>query len=75
MDIWLGELVWCIMQLVFVNFVISNKEIVQKVNLSLDGVSFLFWCIYVVFGVKGRGNKKVLLIRKIEQIIDGVMNE
>ena len=75
MDIRLGESAWRIMQLVFANPAISNKEIAQKVNLSLDGVSSSLRRIYAAFGVKGRGNKKVLLTRKIEQIIDGAMNE
>lgn len=75
LDTRLGESAWRIMQLVFANPAISNKEIAQKMNLSLDGVSSSLRRIYAAFGVKGRGNKKVLLTRKIEQIIDGAMHE
>ena len=68
----LGESAWRIINLVLENPAISNKEIASEMNLSLDGVSSALRRIYAAFGVKGKGNKKVLLSRKILQISTGI---
>lgn len=64
----LGESAWRIIDLVIENPAVSNKELAAEMNLSLDGVSSALRRIYAAFALKGSGNKKVLLARKVVEI-------
>ncbi len=64
----IGESSWMILNLIFENPSISNKEIAEKVSLSVEGVSSSLRRMYTAFGVKAKGNKKVTLLMKAVNI-------
>ena len=64
----IGESSWLILNLIFENPSISNKEIAEKVSLSVEGVSSSLRRMYAAFGVKAKGNKKVTLLMKAVSI-------
>lgn len=64
----IGESSWLILNLIFENPSISNKEIAEKVSLSIEGVSSSLRRMYTAFDVKGKGNKKVTLLMKAVNI-------
>lgn len=65
----LGESSWIILNLIFKNPSISNKEIASEVSLSLEGVSSSLRRMYSVFEINSsNSNKKIALIMKIVQI-------
>ncbi len=64
----IGESSWLILNLIFENPSISNKEIAEKVSLSIEGVSSSLRRMYSTFEVKAKGNKKVTLLMKAVNI-------
>jgi len=64
----IGESSWIILNLIFENPSISNKEIAEKVSLSVEGVSSSLRRMYTAFGVKAKGNKKVTLLMRAVNI-------
>lgn len=58
----LGESSWMILNLIFNNPSISNKEIAAAVSLSLEGVSSSLRRMYQAFGITSSSNKKITLI-------------
>jgi ATP/maltotriose-dependent transcriptional regulator MalT len=60
----LGESSWQILNLLFKNPSISNKEIASEVSLSLEGVSSSLRRMYQNFGIQNSSNKKVALLMK-----------
>jgi tetratricopeptide (TPR) repeat protein len=64
----IGESSWIILNLIHENPSISNKEIAEKVSLSVEGVSSSLRRMYTAFGVKSKGNKKVTLLMKAVNI-------
>lgn len=65
----IGESSWMILNLLFENPSISNKEIANEVSLSLEGVSSSLRRMYTAFDIHTSGNKKVELILKVMQIL------
>jgi hypothetical protein len=68
-DAKIGETSWMILNLLFENPAISNKEIAKKVSLSLEGVSSSLRRMYTAFDLKPSGNKKVALVLKVMRIL------
>ena len=64
----IGESSWLILNLIFENPSISNREIAEKVSLSVEGVSSSLRRMYTAFGIKGKGNKKVTLLMEAVNI-------
>jgi len=60
----IGESSWLILNLIFENPSISNKDIAEKVSLSVEGVSSSLRRMYTAFGIKSKGNKKVTLLMR-----------
>ncbi len=63
----LGESSWEILNILFQDPAISNKEIANKVSLSLEGVSSSLRRMYNSFDIKS-SNKKIALIMKAIRI-------
>ena len=64
----IGESSWIILNLIFENPSISNKEIAEKASLSVEGVSSSLRRMYTAFSIKATGNKKVTLLMKAVNI-------
>jgi len=64
----IGESSWLILNLIFENPSITNKEIAEKISLSVEGVSSSLRRMYSVFEVKTKGNKKITLLMKAVNI-------
>ncbi|WP_367387934.1 AsnC family protein [Lewinella sp. LCG006] len=63
-DTKLGASSWDILNLLIENPSTSNKEIAEKVSLSVEGVSSSLRRMYVSFGVKTANNKRIALVMK-----------
>lgn len=63
----LGESSWDILNVLFEDPAVSNKEIAAKVSLSLEGVSSSLRRMYTAFDIKS-SNKKIALIMKAIKI-------
>ncbi|MFK8009564.1 MAG: winged helix-turn-helix domain-containing protein [Saprospiraceae bacterium] len=64
----LGESSWIILNLIFKNPSISNKEIAKEVSLSLEGVSSSLRRMYQAFEISNSSNKKITLIMKATRL-------
>jgi hypothetical protein len=64
----IGESSWMILNLIFKNPSISNKEIAKEVSLSLEGVSSSLRRMYQAFDVSTASNKKITLIMKAARL-------
>ena len=64
----IGESSWIILNLIFNNPSISNKEIAEEVSLSLEGVSSSLRRMYQAFDIKTSSNKKITLIMKATRL-------
>lgn len=64
----IGESSWRILNFIFKNPSSSNKEIAEEVDLSVEGVSSSLRRMYVAFGIKRSGSKKVLLMMEAVRI-------
>lgn len=64
----LGESSWMILNLIFDNPSISNKEIAEKVSLSIEGVSSSLRRMYQAFEITSSSNKKITLIMKATRL-------
>lgn len=64
----IGESSWMILSLIFENPSLSNKEIAEKVSLSVEGVSSSLRRMYAAFDIKSSGNKKITLLMKAVNI-------
>lgn len=60
----LGESSWMILNIIFRNPTVSNKQIADQVNLSLEGVSSSLRRMYVSFQIDAASNKKIALVKK-----------
>jgi len=60
----LGKSSWTILNLIFSNPSISNKELAKEVSLSLEGLSSSLRRMYQTFDIPATSNKKVTLIIK-----------
>ena len=64
----LGESAWMILNLIFEDPSISNKEIAENVSLSIEGVSSSLRRMYTIFDITTSSNKKIALIMKASEI-------
>lgn len=64
----LGESSWMILNLIFNDPSISNKEIAEKVSLSVEGVSSSLRRMYQAFEISSSSNKKISLIMKATRL-------
>ena len=64
----LGESAWMILNLIFENPSISNKDIAEEVSLSIEGVSSSLRRMYVSFDITTSSNMKIALIMKAARI-------
>ncbi len=64
----LGESSWKILNLIFNNPSISNKEIAEQVSLSVEGVSSSLRRMYQAFEIDSSSNKKITLIMKATRL-------
>jgi len=64
----LGESSWMILNLLFKNPSISNKEIAKQMNLSVEGVSSSLRRMYNTFNIVATSNKKLNLIMTATRI-------
>lgn len=64
----IGESSWMILNLIFKNPSISNKEIAKEVSLSLEGVSSSLRRMYQAFDIRTSSNKKITLIMKVTRL-------
>ncbi len=64
----IGESSWNILNLLFNNPSISNKEIAEEVSLSIEGVSSSLRRMYQAFDIKTSSNKKITLIMKATRL-------
>jgi ATP/maltotriose-dependent transcriptional regulator MalT len=64
----LGESSWKILNLIFETPSISNKEIAEKVSLSVEGVSSSLRRMYQAFEINSSSNKKITLIMKATRL-------
>jgi cbb3-type cytochrome oxidase subunit 3 len=64
----LGESSWMILIIIFNNPSISNKEIAEKVSLSVEGVSSSLRRMYQAFEINSSSNKKITLIMKATRL-------
>ena len=64
----IGESSWNILNLIFNNPSISNKEISEEVSLSIEGVSSSLRRMYQAFDIKTSSNKKITLIMKATRL-------
>jgi len=64
----LGESSWMILNLIFKNPSISNKEIAKEVSLSLEGVSSSLRRMYQAFNITTSSNKKITLIMRATRL-------
>lgn len=60
----LGESSWMILNCMYKNPSISNKEIAEEVSLSVEGVSSSLRRMYVTFDLKASSNKRIMLVTK-----------
>lgn len=67
----LGESSWKILNLIFENPSISNKEIAEQVSLSVEGVSSSLRRMYQAFEINTSSNKKITLIMKATRLSFG----
>ena len=59
---------WSVLNVLLDNPEVSNKEIAEKVFLSIDGVGSSLRRMYVFFVIKETKYKKVLLIKRAIEI-------
>ena len=64
----LGESSWKILNLIFETPSISNKDIAEKVSLSVEGVSSSLRRMYQAFEINSSSNKKITLIMKATRL-------
>lgn len=64
----LGETSWMILNAIFENPSISNKELAEKVSLSVEGVSSSLRRMYGSFKIESKSNKKITLLMKATKI-------
>ncbi len=64
----LGESAWMILNLIFEDPSISNKDIAENVSLSIEGVSSSLRRMYTIFDITTSSNKKIALIMKASEI-------
>lgn len=64
----LGESAWMILNLIFEDPSVSNKDIADKVSLSIEGVSSSLRRMYTIFDITTPSNKKIALIMKASEI-------
>ena len=64
----LGESSWMILNLIFNNPSIGNKEIAEEISLSLEGVSSSLRRMYQAFEINSSSNKKITLIMKATRL-------
>jgi hypothetical protein len=63
-----AESAWNILQIIYSDPTVSNKELAEKVFLSLEGVSSSLRKMYSVFNITSKSNKKVALIMEAAKI-------
>lgn len=64
----IGESSWMILNLIFSNPSISNKELAKEVSLSLEGVSSSLRRMYQTFDIPTTSNKKITLIMEVTRL-------
>jgi len=64
----LNESDWKILNVIYANPTISNKEIADKVALSLEGTSSSLRKMYRLINISNTGNKKITLIMEATRI-------
>ena len=64
----LNETDWLILQVLLVNPTAMNKEISEKVNLSIDGVGSSLRRMYDYFDIHDTKYKKVALLHKVIKV-------
>ena len=64
----LGESSWKILNLIFETPSISNKDIAERVSLSVEGVSSSLRRMYQAFEINSSSNKKITLIMKATRL-------
>ena len=64
----LNDSYWKILNIVFINPVIVNKEIAEKVNLSVEGTSSSLRKMYRLFNLDNSKDKKLALVMEAARI-------
>ena len=64
----LNETDWKILNIIYDNPSISNREIADKVSLSLEGTSSSLRKMYRIANLKSSGNKKLALVIEVTKI-------
>lgn len=64
----LGASAWQILELIYENPAISNKEIAEEISLSVEGVSSSLRRMYISFAIEVSNNKRIALIMKAARL-------